>query len=240
MEQINEEKNKFIQTQVDKIEDFKMAQKVFRQLADANRLRILWLLCHKEACVLDISEILNMSSPAVSHHLKMLKAENLIISRRLGKAVYHKVATTKQADLFHYALDEILKINCVDDEKLRLIKCYEAQKKRMENIDSQAILAKQIHDFLMENLDKHITIEELSKKYLTNPTTLKKIFKNIYKTSLANHIKIHRLEKAAYLLKNNKDTILNIAKSVGYSSQSKFTRAFKEIYGVVPTKYRNG
>ena len=239
MEQIDKEKNKFIQTQVDKIEDFKMAQKVFSQLADTNRLRIFWFLCHREACVLNISEILKMSSPAISHHLKMLKAENLINSRRCGKIVYYRVAKTKQADLFHYALDEILKINCVDDEKLRLIKCYEAQKKKMENADSQVIFARQIHDFLMENLDKHITIEELSKKYLTNPTTLKKIFKNIYKTSIANHIKIHRLEKAAYLLKSTNDTVLNIAKSVGYGSQSKFTRSFKEIYKVVPTKYRN-
>ena len=41
-----------------------------------------------EECVLNISAMLEMSSPAVSHHLRPLKNSGLIVSRREGKEVY--------------------------------------------------------------------------------------------------------------------------------------------------------
>ncbi len=238
MNKINELKNQFIDSELDKIDDFIIAKNIFKQLSDTNRLRIFWLLCHKETCVINISKTLKMSPPSISHHLTMLKNENLITLRRQGKIVYYKVSNTKQSELLHRTLDEILRINCSDIDKIRLVKCQETEKKLMENKNSQIDFAKKIHDYLMDNLDKHITIEELSKKFLSNSTTLKKIFKNIYGTSLANHIKFHRLEKAAELLKKSEQSIARIAKQVGYESQSKFTRAFKETYGVVPREFR--
>ena len=44
-----------------------------RQLGDPSRLRIFWLLCHCEECVINIAAATEMSSPAVSHHLRLLK-----------------------------------------------------------------------------------------------------------------------------------------------------------------------
>ena len=43
---------------------------IFRQLGDPNRIRIFWLLCHCEECVVNIAAMVDMSSPAVSHHLR--------------------------------------------------------------------------------------------------------------------------------------------------------------------------
>ncbi len=42
-----------------------------KQLGDPSRLRIFWLLCHTEECVTNIAAAVNMSSPAVSHHLRL-------------------------------------------------------------------------------------------------------------------------------------------------------------------------
>lgn len=53
--------------------EFGKASGVFQQLCDPSRLRILWLLCHCEECVYNLSAAVNMSSPAVSHHLRSLK-----------------------------------------------------------------------------------------------------------------------------------------------------------------------
>ena len=55
-----------------------------KQLGDPSRLRIFWLLCHCEECVLNIAAIVNMTSPAVSHHLRLLKGSGLIVSRGEG------------------------------------------------------------------------------------------------------------------------------------------------------------
>lgn len=93
-------------------EDFQALSDIFRQLSDGSRLRIFWLLCHCEECVIDISAIMQMSSPAVSHHLKSLKAAGLITSRRCGKEVYYKAAETEQTRLLHEAIEALADFSC--------------------------------------------------------------------------------------------------------------------------------
>ena len=67
------------------VEEFQTAADIFKQLGDGSRIRIFWLLCHCEECVINLSAMVEMSSPAVSHHLRQLKAARLIVSRREGK-----------------------------------------------------------------------------------------------------------------------------------------------------------
>ena len=62
-----------------KVEDFQIVSDIFKQLCDGNRIRIFWLLCHCEECVINLSSMVGMSSPAVSHHLKQLKASGLLL-----------------------------------------------------------------------------------------------------------------------------------------------------------------
>ncbi|MBE5950813.1 MAG: winged helix-turn-helix transcriptional regulator [Lachnospiraceae bacterium] len=93
-------------------QQFFLAADVFSLLCDSTRLRILWLLCHTEECVSDIAAAVNMSSPAVSHHLRTLKQSGLITSRRAGKEVLYTLAGTKEAGLVHNMIDDIFEINC--------------------------------------------------------------------------------------------------------------------------------
>ena len=53
--------------------------------------------------------MVNMSSPAVSHHLKQLKSAGLIVSRRDGKEVYYKAADTEQTRNFHHMIEWLVK-----------------------------------------------------------------------------------------------------------------------------------
>lgn len=92
--------------------DFQLVSDLFKQLGDATRIRIFWLLCHCEECVLNLSALMGMSSPAVSHHLKQLKAAGLIVSRREGKEVYYKVSDTRQAELLHEMIEKMVEITC--------------------------------------------------------------------------------------------------------------------------------
>lgn len=64
---------------------FAAVSDVFKQLSDSNRVRIFWLLSHQEACVVNIAAMLEMSSPAVSHHLRSLAESGLLESRRGGE-----------------------------------------------------------------------------------------------------------------------------------------------------------
>ncbi len=97
---------------------------------------------------------------------------------------------------------------------------------------------RKIHDRLLRHMEQRITIEELSRQYLINPTTLKNAFKSVYGTSIAAHIKEHRMRLAARMLIESNMNIAEIAQAVGYDSQSKFTTAFKAYFKVLPREYR--
>lgn len=102
----------------------------------------------------------------------------------------------------------------------------------------QAEIIKKIHDRLTGQIGERITIEELSRQYLMNPTTLKTAFKEVYGTSIAAHMKHHRMEHAAKLLNETSMSVAEIARTVGYDSQSKFAAAFKSCYQALPREYR--
>lgn len=100
-------------------EECLQAAGLFKQISDGTRLRILWLLCHCEECVGNISAAMEMSDPAVSHHLKLLRSSGLIISRKEGKEVYYKLADTKQAQLVHRVCEEMFQITCPLEQEER-------------------------------------------------------------------------------------------------------------------------
>ncbi len=103
-----------LQAQLDKIEDFRAIAEVFAQLGDPTRTRIFWMLCHCEECVIDIAAMMNMSSPAVSHHLRTLRSSGLITSVRKGKEVFYHVADTETARLLHHTIEQVMTITCPD------------------------------------------------------------------------------------------------------------------------------
>ncbi|WP_330664668.1 metalloregulator ArsR/SmtB family transcription factor [Lacrimispora sp. 210928-DFI.3.58] len=93
-------------------EGFRDISFLFQQLGDPTRLRILWLLCHCEECVCNLAAAVDMSAPAVSHHLRILKKSGIISSRRDGKEVYYSLADTLQAKLLHRSIDALFEISC--------------------------------------------------------------------------------------------------------------------------------
>lgn len=206
------------------IEHFTAVSDVFKQLSDPTRVRIFWLLSHREECVVNIAAMLDMSSPAISHHLRSLTEGGILESRRDGKEVYYRAADTEQIQLLHEMIEQVMKITCPD--------------KAVDYSASQEEIVRNVHRYLTEHLSERITIEELSRKFLMNATTLKNVFKQVYGTTIAAHMRMHRLEQAALLLQTTKDDIASIAQAVGYDSASRFTTAFREMYDETPTGFR--
>ena len=62
-----------------------------RALGDDTRQRILVMLLEGEMCVGDIVEAFNVSQPTISHHLNVLKQQNLVTSRKDGKLVFYAI-----------------------------------------------------------------------------------------------------------------------------------------------------
>jgi len=62
---------------------------LFKVLADETRTRILYILSEGEMCTCHLAEVLEMSLPAISHHLRLLRLTRLVRCRREGKMVYY-------------------------------------------------------------------------------------------------------------------------------------------------------
>lgn len=111
-------------------------------------------------------------------------------------------------------------------------------KKLNQCVFQQTETVKQIHEQLTNNLSNRFTIDELSRKYLINTSSLKTIFKMVYGMPIAAYMKEYRIKYAAHMLIATDKSIAEIAASVGYESQSKFTAAFKDVFKILPTAYR--
>ena len=96
-------------------ENFREIAFLFQLLSDPSRLRLLWLVCHSEECVCNLAAAVDMSAPAISHHLKNLKRSGLITSRREGKEVYYTLSNTAPAKLLHKTEDAIFEKSCPTD-----------------------------------------------------------------------------------------------------------------------------
>ena len=84
----------------------------FRLIGDPSRLKILYILSHTEENVRNISAAFDMSPPAVSHHLRLLKSMKIIKSERRGKEVYYTLGTSELARTIHRMVDQVFKMHC--------------------------------------------------------------------------------------------------------------------------------
>ena len=215
-----------LQVGMPKGERFELAAEVFKMMSDGTRIQVFWLLCHCEECVVNISALLDMSSPAVFHHLKLLKTSGLVVSRREGKEVYYTAAKTPRAQALHEMIERIQELSCPGEEDVA------------NPVDSNVRTVNRVHDFLIQNMQTRFSIEELALKFHINQTTLKTTFKTVFGKPIAAYMKEYRIKQAKELLIHSEDSIAQIAQAVGYENQSKFTRAFKEEAGVLPSVYR--
>ena len=142
-----------------------------------------------------------------------------------------------------YNLPEFLRIPFyklkAQEMLLHLLQLEPIKERELTQYGSQQTeLIKEIRDFLVRHLDQRFTIEELSKKYLLNTSSLKAIFKAVYGMPIASYVKEYRMQQAMKLLRETDDSIAVIAEKVGYETQGKFTKAFKEKVQVLPSEYR--
>jgi DNA-binding transcriptional ArsR family regulator len=70
-------------------QDLEQLTSLFRLLSDKTRLSILLLLAEGERSVTSLCEALGLPQPTVSHHLGLLRMNNVIGNRRAGKQVFY-------------------------------------------------------------------------------------------------------------------------------------------------------
>ncbi|HEU0287123.1 MAG TPA: metalloregulator ArsR/SmtB family transcription factor [Nocardioidaceae bacterium] len=76
-----------------------LAVEVFRMLADASRIQLLWALIDRELPVNELAEHIGRPPAAVSQHLAKLRMARLVQTRRAGTQVFYRIANDHIAQL---------------------------------------------------------------------------------------------------------------------------------------------
>ncbi len=98
---------------------------------------------------------------------------------------------------------------------------------------------KEAINYIEQNFQNNITIEDIAKVCGINRSYFGKIFRRSTGRSPQEFLMNYRMIKAAELLKLTSLSIADIGSAVGYENQLHFSRAFKKKYGVPPREWRN-
>ncbi len=79
----------------------------FKALCEDVRLKIIALLMPRELCVCEIIAQLNLSQPAVSHHMKILKQAGLVSDRRDGRWIFYSLNKDRFTELEHLLREQL-------------------------------------------------------------------------------------------------------------------------------------
>lgn len=93
-------------------------------------------------------------------------------------------------------------------------------------------------EYIRKNLHHPITIHELADIAKLNPTYFSNLFSQYMGISPIPYINKRRVEEAQKLLLSTRQTLYQIAQTVGFSDEYYFSRVFKKTVGIAPDHYR--
>ncbi|WP_018214136.1 PocR ligand-binding domain-containing protein [Desulfitobacterium hafniense] len=93
-------------------------------------------------------------------------------------------------------------------------------------------------DYIAQNSDRKITIDEVAHYVYLSPCYLSRIFKQNLGCTLMEYLTQIRVEKAKVMLRDPKYNISQVAEESGFEDPGYFTRVFKKVEGITPSRYK--
>ncbi len=103
--------------------------------------------------------------------------------------------------------------------------------------EDNANIISSIKTYILENIDKEITLETLSEVVYLTPNYISAIFKKETGISYKDYVLKEKINKAKQLLSSNQYKIYQVAQMVGYKSTIYFSKVFKNFTGSYPSDY---
>ncbi len=105
-----EKDDKAVQSLSDELPDedalFDLAE-LFKIFGDSTRIKILFVLLESDLSVNDITKVLRMTQSAISHQLRILKANGLVKYKREGKSLIYSLADAHVNTILSQGLDHL-------------------------------------------------------------------------------------------------------------------------------------
>lgn len=93
--------------------------------------------------------------------------------------------------------------------------------------------------YLEQHYQEEISVNDLASKFGMNTSYFSTLFKKETGTTVVKYLTDIRINYACRLLKDTNNSVVDIARSVGFEDSQYFFRVFKKVKGVTPLEYRN-
>ena len=104
---------------------------------------------------------------------------------------------------------------------------------------NRSMLSVKIEQYITENIEKKIHIEDICDKFFISKSTLYRLFRTEFETTVNDFIQFKRLQHAKELLKNKRELdISQVSDLCGFNDYNYFIRIFKKEFGVTPLQYK--
>jgi len=193
--------------------------------------------CRQAICIVDkiVNELKNKNfsydfakqklTELVSLYYVLIKSVDKDIIKEMGKDMFSQFINLSDIDEFQvWFVNIIRQISNIVSEK--------ESRSRTSEVIKSAI------NYIIDNINSDITLNDIAEHVSLSPNYLSKIFKDETGKNIQDFITQERMERAKKLLLSTNMKIEEISFEVGYNNTAYFIRRFKEMYGKTPKKFR--
>ncbi len=116
---------------------------------------------------------------------------------------------------------------------------FSQRMREIRKADSVSLHVRRTVDYIYRNLGEPVTMQAAAEREKLHPSYLSKLFAKEMKISFKAYVLHAKISTAQNILLFSDFPISEIATSLGFSSQSAFSAAFRKITGITPLQYRN-
>lgn len=190
----------------------------------------------------EIKNLLNTKNDIVN--FKMIKYYYIVLSSVLVRQMKDAGLLDEQrAFQFIATCMEIIEekltpsnIGPIGDELIEFY-CYILTDKEKPALAHETV--NEVIQYIDENVEKQLVVEEIAKKFNVSTSHLSRIFREYTSVTLVEFITIRKIEEVQYYLRFTDQKISEISDRFHFCNQSYFTRVFKKYTGWTPRKFRN-
>ncbi len=197
-------------------------------------------------CDYEADAAANDVSPALFDRLLVLNPDRKLLYLRpdsklspfdLTKPLYPQILTRAMKLDHEQSPPDILETNSL---MLKLLVSFFRQCDESDTANTVRGLARfrVVIDFVRENMDSPITLDEMAELVDLSPAYFSDLFRKLIGISPIHYVNKCRIETAQQLLLSTNRTLYQIAKDVGFNDVYYFSRMFKKAVGIAPSFYR--
>jgi len=108
---------------------------------------------------------------------------------------------------------------------------------KLQNAE-QELFSRRIWHYISHNLHREITLNDLAKEAALSKYHFARKFRDVFGTSPIQFVTEEKIRQAKYQLVNTRESIFEIAESLGFADSRYFSKVFKQFEGITPTEYR--